>query len=415
MRVAFMVTTFPRLSETFVLSQITGLIDRGHEVDIFADRPSGEPKVHPDVERYQLQARTRYLNPAHSMPRNKLRRVREGLHFALRQLPRNARPLLQALNVAQHGKEAASLRLLYTVRPFLEAAPYDVVHCHFGPNGQRALFLKQLGALQGRLITSFHGHDVSAYIKKQGVDVYQKLFAQGDMFLPISERMRADLVRMGCCEQRTQVHRMGIDVRAFTLVPRTLDGGPVRLLSVARLVEKKGIEYAIRAVAQSAKRGVRLEYTIVGDGQLREPLARLIDELQASETIKLIGWRHQEEVAQLMRQAHLLLAPSVTAANGDQEGIPVVLMEALASGMPVLTTNHSGIPELVSENESGFLVPERDVEALAERLCYLIEHPERWAAMGQIGRRHVEEQFDTERLNDRLVELYQQLVQGGER
>ena len=107
-----------------------------------------------------------------------------------------------------------------------------------------------------------------------------------------------------------------------------------------------------------------------------------------------------------------MLAPSVTSQNGDCEGIPVAIVEALAWGLPVLSTLHSGIPEVIQDGESGFLVPERDTEALAEKLEYLIEHPELWPEMGRKGRKYVEEHYDIDKLNDRLVEIYQRLLNG---
>jgi colanic acid/amylovoran biosynthesis glycosyltransferase len=125
--------------------------------------------------------------------------------------------------------------------------------------------------------------------------------------------------------------------------------------------------------------------------------------------VKLLGWKNQTEVVQLLRDTHIFMAPSVTAEDGDQEGTPTVLMEALAQGLPVLSTRHSGIPEVVVEGESGYLVPERDVDALAERLENLLEHPEQWPAMGTAGRRHVEEHYDIDRLNDQLLSLYGKL------
>ncbi|HEY6104105.1 MAG TPA: glycosyltransferase, partial [bacterium] len=121
----------------------------------------------------------------------------------------------------------------------------------------------------------------------------------------------------------------------------------------------------------------------------------------------------QGEIRRLLEGAHILLAPSVTAQDGDQEGIPNVVKEAMATGMPVVSTRHSGIPELVQDAVSGFLVAERDVDALAERLVFLIDHPETWPEMGRAGRRKVEADFDVEHMHDRLIALYAQVLDRG--
>src|SRR6185436_3798725 len=201
-------------------------------------------------------------------------------------------------------------------------------------------------------------------------------------------------------------HHMGIDCGRFRFRARQKEPGQApRLLSIARLVEKKGVEYAIRAAARL--RGVDFHYDIVGDGPLRPGLEQLVRELDVADRVNLLGWKQQTEVVQLLEQAHLLVAPSVTGRDGDQEGIPVAMMEAMAMGLPVLSTQHSGIPELVEDGRSGYLVPERDVDALAEGLKRLLTAPEQWAEMGEAGRRRVEADYDIHRLNDRLVGLFE--------
>jgi len=125
----------------------------------------------------------------------------------------------------------------------------------------------------------------------------------------------------------------------------------------------------------------------------------------------MVGSKSHDEVVQVLAQSHILIAPSVTAADGDEEGIPNTLKEAMAMGLPVISTLHAGIPELVEDGVSGFLVPEHNVEALADRLMRLVDHPETWAAMGRAGRRQIEAEFDTDRLNDELLVLYKGMLE----
>jgi colanic acid/amylovoran biosynthesis glycosyltransferase len=186
----------------------------------------------------------------------------------------------------------------------------------------------------------------------------------------------------------------------------------VRVLTVARFTEKKGVEYGIRAVAKLLHKYQRLEYKIAGDGPLRDGLQSLIAELKVGDRIRLLGWKSLDEIAELLQRSDILLAPSVTAEKGDQEGIPGVIMEAFAQGLPVVSTRHAGIPEVVHDGESGFLVPERDVDALAKRIEDLIERPELRFSLGRNGRNFVEEHYDIEKLNDRLVEIYQDILNG---
>jgi glycosyltransferase involved in cell wall biosynthesis len=179
-----------------------------------------------------------------------------------------------------------------------------------------------------------------------------------------------------------------------------------------RLAEKKGVEYGIRAVSEALKKSQHVEYKIAGDGPLKGKLQSLIAELKVGDKIELVGWKSQGEIADLLEKSDILLAPSVTTENGDEEGIPGVIMEAFAHGLPVVSTCHASIPEVVKDGESGVLVPERDVDGLAEKLKFLIAQPGLRAAMGRKGRDFVDEHYNIEKLNDRLVEIYQGLSLG---
>jgi len=414
MNIAFIVSEFPCLSETFIMNQITGLIDRGHEVDIYAYSRGDNLMVHGDIETYNLLEQTFYYgDPLHRIPENKCVRLIKAIGLIAIHCFRNPMPLLKSLNVFRFGKEAASLRILYKIIPFVDRRKYDVVCCHFGYNGNLGVLLRDVGAIEGKVITAFHGYDLSMYVKKNGKDVYDYLFRRGDLFLPISERWKDELIKLGCSEEKIVVHRMGIDTSKCHCSPRKRSGGgTVQLLTIARFVRKKGIQYGILAVAQVLKQYPNIEYKIVGDGPLKEDLESLAKQLNISDDVKFLGWKRQEELIELMKGADILLAPSVTTEKGDQEGIPVVLMEALTQGVPVISTYHSGIPELVQDGESGFLVAERDVNALADRLAYLIDHSELRATMGQAGRKYVAEHYDINTLNDRLLEICRKLANG---
>ncbi|HHT9113085.1 MAG: glycosyltransferase [Planctomycetes bacterium] len=409
MKIAFFLNRFPMLSQTFVLNQITGLIDRGHEVDIYAIRPENDTKMHADVTKYNLLNRTHYFR---DIPSNKLLRGVTVVSLLIKNYYRKPTSLLKFLRFSSYGKISV-VKILCAIDAFPAKGVYDIIQCHFGPNGTLAVILRNIGVIEGKIVTTFHGYDISSYIKKNGDDVYKNLFGEGDIFLPISERWKNTLIELGCDERKIFVHRMGIDTSKFLFSPRNHhDNGKVRLLTICRLVEKKGVRYAIRAVAKVLGRYPYLEYKIAGDGPLKIQLEDLIKELNIQDNVKILGWKNQEEIVELLKDTDILIAPSITGTDGEQEGIPVALMEALAQGLPVLSTQHSGIPELIRDGESGFLVREGDVDALAERLEFFLVHPEIWSKMGRAGREHAEKYYNIDTLNDRLVGLYQELLAG---
>ena len=263
MRIAFLVGQFPALSETFVLNQITSLLDRGHSVSIFAERRSAESAEHPDVARFHLRKCTRY----ESMPGVAARAL------ALPNIIARDSGALRALNVVRFGRHAASLRLAWSTTLFEGAREFDIIQCHFGALGLKAVLLRAAGALNGKIVTAFHGEDITNYPQQFSGNIYAPLFASGDLFLPISSRWNDTLAALGCPSGKIRVHRMGVDCRRFAMqTPRGTSDGPLRIVTVARLVEKKGVADAIRAVSQLT---IPYEYVIVGDGPLRHNLEQL--------------------------------------------------------------------------------------------------------------------------------------------
>jgi len=174
-------------------------------------------------------------------------------------------------------------------------------------------------------------------------------------------------------------------------------------------VEKKGIEYVIRAVAQVARSFPQLRYDIIGDGPLRAELQKLAVALSVEKIVQFHGALNAESVRNLLDEAHAFVLASVTAKDGDQEGTPVSLLEAQAAGLPVISTRHSGIPEIVLDGESGWLVPERDADALADRLNQLRNHPELAERLGRRGRKFIEARFSAAGCMNALLDIYAEL------
>lgn len=407
MKIAFLVDEFPVLSQTFILHQMTGMIQRGHSIHIYSNKTGNLAKVHAEVETYHLLDKTSYF----SMPDHHGLRLVNAFKFIISNGWKNPSACLRALNISKYGRKAASLELLYLMRRFINQPPDEIIHCQLGFLGLQGLLLREIGAIKGKLVVSFRGADLSLYLQMFGYEYYQELFKKADRFLPVSESMKSQLIEIGCPEDKIIVHHSGIDPQQFTFTSRTIESDEtIRIVTIARLVEKKGIEYGIRAIAMLVQQHPKLEYLILGDGDLMATLQGLIHQLQMSRQVKLLGWKERQEIIQILNHAHILMAPSVTSRDGDSEGIPNVLKEAMAMGMPVVSTQHSGIPELVQDGISGFLVPERDAETLAEKLDYLISHPEIWPEMGKAGRTFVEEHYDIHKLNDRLEEIYQELL-----
>lgn len=403
MRIAFLISRFPQVSETFIINQLVGLVDAGCEIDIYARPPKQDQPFHNIVNEYGLLERTRYWEGgAQTFARRLL-----GLASEYRQGTADQRRLYRrALDPLRHGFDALSLKLFYEARPFA-GTTYDVIHCHFGGEGIRGDRLRRIGALRGPLVVSFHGHDATSNLKPKRRRAYRRMFAAASRVTVNSGFIGGKVRAMGCPAEKIVRVPETIEPRLFAYRERSpIAGEPIHMVGVGRLVEKKGFEYAIQAVARLAPDYPELRYTIVGDGPCRGELERLIDALQVRAHVTLVGAQTQEQVRQWYDSAHLFLLASVTASDGDAEGQGVVLQEAQAAGLPVLATQHNGFPDSVLEGESAYLVPERDVDALASRLEALLKHPDRWPAMGRAGRRFVEQHFTIAGVTNQLLEIY---------
>lgn len=400
MQIAFIVDEFPSTSQTFVLNQITGLLERGQQVDVYTRHVPADARRHPDVARYGLLERTLELN----CPNGRWARVVRGASLCARKLRANPAAVWRSLNVFRYGRTAASLTLLCEAAPFFRR--YDIVHCQFGHNGRFGARLKELG-LQKRLVVTFHGWDIRRGVA-QGGAIYDEVWRQADCLIAISDYNREHLLRFGGDPKKIVYHPVGIDWKRFDgeAESRRARGGALRILSVARLVKEKGLEFGLRAVHQLRRQrpDIELRYDIIGEGDLRPSLERLIEGLGLGACVRLLGANTQEEVIGALRAADILLAPSLA------EALPVSLMEAHAAGLPVVATRVGSVHQIVRDGVSGFLVPPGDAPALSEALLELVDQPERRARMGCEGRRHVRQHYDIDRLNDRLVDLYQGLL-----
>ena len=396
-RVAYLLKRFPRLSETFILHEILELERQGLDLHLFSIMNPGEEMVHADVAR--VRAPVTYL-PAGwpaigAMLRAHLALVRRGPRryvgvgaYALQR--RRATPFHQRLATVKHFWRAGWLARE------LEQAGVTHLHAHFahGP-ASVAHFVHLLTGLP---------YSVTAHAK----DIYT---SPPDR---LALRLRAARFVVTCTGYNAQylaglmgtaaaqrLHRIyhGVDLHKFgpnscTAPGSRTPGDTPTILAVGRLVEKKGYPYLIDACRLLIDRGYDVRLRIVGGGEMKEALRRHIAEVGLDERIELLGARPQDEVIELYRTATVFALPCVVLDNGDRDGIPNVLVEAMRLGLPVVSTAVSGIPELVVDEETGLLVPPRDTGALESALARLLDDAELRARLAAGAAHRVAHEFD---------------------
>lgn len=359
LKILFVVSHFPSPSQIFILNMITGLIDRGHKVSIFSFHNDSElMDVHPHIKQYNLLGRVIYEKFPEKLP------------------------------------------------------DCDIVFCQFGYLGKKILAMKPLRKWlkKRKFIVCFRGADIT---KRTQVDakIYAQVFESADLILPVCDYFKKRLIALGCNSNKIVVHHSAIDCSQFDFAIKTKNAREsIHLISVCRLVKKKGIDFAIRAMSHVIKKDPNIYFTIVGDGPEKTYLQFLIKQLKLEDRIILYGWATQQEVISLLKRSHIFLLPSRTGPDGNEEGIANALKEAMAMGLISIGTWHAGTPELIEHDKTGFLVSEKSIVPLAHTIEYIIEHEERWETIALAARKKIEDEFETKHCVMKLEKLFYELL-----
>jgi colanic acid/amylovoran biosynthesis glycosyltransferase len=394
MRLLFLNRSFPVLSQTFVLDQIAYAVDAGHETTVAALKLSSGVH-HNVVERLKLYNKLLYSRPVD------FRNVRRVVTGAVTDFKR-ASGFFQRSALGRPTLTETSIAVQ------LEHDP-DVIIAHFGPTGISAVRLKKAFFPKARVVVVFHGYDVSGYVQKRGWSNYERMADGVDLAVCVNAHW-AELLRRKTAMSNVVVHHLGVDCRKISRRPTNRSIAHEGLF-VGRMVEKKGFDHLIAAAASLAARGISLRIHAIGAGPLLGRYQSIVRDRNLDHAFVFHGEQRHDTVLTMMKEADFLVAPSVTGQDGDQEGIPVVLMEAMASGLPVIATRHSGIPELVTDGETGLLVDERDDTALADRIEMLIRHPDLGDRLAAAASDHVREHFNAVTQNARFFRLVEGLSQ----
>lgn len=395
-RIAVATTEFPSASQTFVHDHVAALVGRGAHVDVAATRRGSGDHAGP----------ARVAHVGHVPPTPSARLAAAWHSAGLRVLPRI--PVLKRLNHAPQGEGFGPFA---NALPFLRhASDYRIVHCHFGNRALQLLPLYDHGLLRAPLVVTFHGYDLQGYLQERSAAVYRPLFERARSLIATGPYMRELLLSVGAPAGRITTIANGVRTDLIRCAPRAalVSGEPLRLLTVGRLVEKKGIAFGLDAAADLVRGGVALRYTIIGDGPLKRVLAERARDLGIAAHVQFLGSQSHSAVLQHMQEAHLLLSPGVVAATGDVETQGVALLEAMASGLPLVATAVGGVVHTVPEG-TGMLVPPGDVAALAAAVRSLLAEPARREALARAGRIQAEQVYDQRRNFDRLAGHYEAL------
>lgn len=377
MKLLYVVNVFPRITETFVLDQITYLLDHGHQVSILSylrpeDLDPPDYLVHEDVRRYSLLDQVYYF-------RDVIGSIENLYRFRL-------------------GPDLVKL-LSHT----------DLIIAHFANTPTQ--IAERLSAYSGvPYIFVAHARDIFVDLD---IEMLRRRVERSARAIVPTEFNRQYLLKLlgNSYEAKIQIIRYGINLDYFAPEPRRQQPKEtIVVLSVGRLVEKKGIADAIRAFALVHSRYQHATFRILGDGPLKSEIISLINELGLQDKVHLIGYASRLAIRKELLKADIFILPSYTARDGDREGLPLAILEASAMCLPVISTLHTGIPEGVVNGKTGFLVDERDIAGLAQKLELLLRDERLRRKMGAKGRRYVAKYYNMKTEMEKLMELIQEVA-----
>lgn len=405
LKILYFVGSFPGTYISFIRNQIETVMQQGHEVHIVSsnlDRDDLQNSVFSGLLAQGRVTRSQRATSWRNLPE---------LAMAVATLTiRQPSILVQVFRLWRTAGRSIALETVFSARALLGKPDmrFDILHAQYGTQGILVDALRRSGIVKGNLVVSFRGSDLSNFLKTRGPRAYRSVIENADVFLPVSEFFSERLRILGADSRKIHIIRSGIDLSTFDFRPRALPHGrAIRVLSVGRLVEKKGHDHCINAVSALLREGHEINFSIIGEGRLRPALERQIAALAFGDSVSLTGELPHAQVIARMMEADILLNHSVTTESGDQEGIPNVVKEAMACGLPVIASRHAGTPELVLHEETGLLVEEGDEDGIADTIRRIVGGEIDVEGMVREANRKVRGEYDRDAVLKALIQAYQ--------
>jgi glycosyltransferase involved in cell wall biosynthesis len=407
-KIAYLLKTYPKLSETFILNEILGLEKLGLELEIFSlRRPADEP-FHSSVAK--VKAKVTYL-PAGKVKRaptlwQAFQMMRAHLSMMLWRRSQYVETSRHCqMQQGDHWRKAFSQAVM--LAHALRRGKFDHLHAHFAnlPTSVAVLVNRLCG-----IPYSFTAHAKDIYLTNP--DELNKKIEGATSVLTCTGYNHRYLTDLSPGSTPIHLAYHGVDVARFDSASSTEKSGTPLILSVGRLCEKKGFPYLIRACRILKDRGFQFECRIIGFGELEPELKALIAELDVADRVALLGKMPQDQVIPIYQAASMFVLPCLVTDDGDRDGIPNVLMEAMVSRLPVISTGISGITELIEHMTDGILVGERDVAGIACAIEMLLLQPQLGQRLGENGRMKVLDRFALDSSAKRVHRILLQTVRG---
>ncbi len=391
MNIAYVLSTFPQLTQTFVLNEIVELVREGHNVHVFSIFPPENGIFHEELDEFNLWSNVHYFQN----PRLRLNQIKIALQsfgsFGWKHSCEKLSTKVLSIAAAKYFSEIA------------KDLPIDVLHAHFSDMAAHTAMLmsKKLG-----IPFTFTGHAVDIFVNPNKKALQQRM-ELASAIITISQYNRDYLHEItGVDKDKIHVVRACSNLAKLKFVKSNPE--PFRILTIGRLVEKKGIRYGIIAINELIKHYPKIRYVIVGSGPLEKELRKMVEFLNLQENVEFLGNLSDDSLLEELRKATIFVLPCVKGKNGDMDGIPVALMESMYLRVPTVSTNISGVPELIETGKEGLLVEPKNVEQLANVIKTLLDDENLRVRIGENGREKIEADFNVHKEVDKLLGIWKE-------
>lgn len=400
----FKIQQFPHLSETFIIAQIITAVHCGFKVKILVTELLDiEETSHEGIfKKYSLKDKV--IIEDYSIPSNKFLRSLKWIKKGFK----NIHQLKQVIQFHNH-KKSFSLTWLYQFDFYNKFKEADVIHVQYGTNINPVDVLKKIGHLKAKLIVSFHGHDaffpINGFIPNNGY--YNDLFGYGDMIIANTPYLAEQIKTLSCPEEKIHVVPVGVNTDFFYPNKKVKTIGTcLRLITVGRLDKVKGHQYAIELLNLLIKKDIEASLTIVGEGKERENLEYLIESKNLQDVVFITGRKSQEEVKKFLWSHDLYILCAVPVANERRETQGLATIEAQACGLPVIAFDSGGVKYTIEEGKTGYLVPEKDIDAMASIIQKIHLSKDKFFQMSEAATLFAKNEFSLKKLNKTWAVIY---------
>ena len=401
--IVFKIWKFPRISETFILNKAIIAIKLGYNVKLLVGEvEKTESQAYKDLfEQHNIY--DKIILEDYKIPESRFFLWLKGFWLCMK----NLGSLAYFLRYFKYSPKK-DISLIYKFNFYSRFRHVEIFHVQFGTNKDPVENLKKSGFLNSKLIVSFHGHDLYFPINNRifNEHYYDNLFEVADHLISNTEFLKQKLKKLGAPDNKLQNIPVSVDTNFFTVKKSNVISKKIKLVSVGRLVPFKGHVWGIRSVALLKKQNYKIEYIIVGGGQLRKELEEEVESLGIGDIVTFAGSSDQSEIKKYLQQSDIFLMTSVTDPDYGVESQGLVTAEAQACGLPVVAFDSGGVKYTLEENETGFICKEKDINCFAEKVELLINNEKLRKKMGRNARQFVARYFSEKAVMDAWQKIY---------